>query len=852
MSISKKLIAITLLGAALLMVSCNGNTPAENGVSVSPGGMWDVTSSRRESSSDAKDGWIEYQQTPGTPKTGILDFSWLNEAPAGKYGHILERDGYFVYENTGKKVKFFGVVLGFGAATPDKKVAEAMAEELSSSGVNLVRIHAIDCTYSGVVDYTKPKGDQFNVDALDKMDYLIYCLKQKGIYIHLDTNAGRVIKAAEGFTAEEVKAGSSGALRATRFFDERIIEIEQNFTLSLLEHVNPYTGMSYAKDPVIAMLQYTNESSITWYDSYNPDTVFTRALNVRYNQWLVKKYKTRSALDRAWTDLSGNKALKPGEDPLQGTVASSVIGSWGEALVNYQTSYDQVTCSPRHADFMSFLMEIQTETFSAIYQKVRALGFKSGISCSNQPERAVDIKLNAQGDIMEKNAYWNHPIGNYSVPTKFHKYEMASIDPRGTYGGNWFATHSVGIVSRGSVADKPLVVTEWNATTPTAFKADTILQMAAYGALQDWDGFCLFIYTFEGSESGFFGTKGYTSFFNANIDPSIWGQFGIASAIFRLGLVKPAKNSVEVVFTDEDVLAQNADFWKITQVIPFVSRFSYRFIDDKYTGNADLVIPSGNTSSGDYTGAKHLLMLSENPYSDPYNKVLGRDAWIAKHTEKNTDEMKIGQLTFKFGKKRAVAVNPSDSGKFYSNAEFDEVLTKIMREFGMIGDAHGWSEDKVISDTGEIRYNIADGNFQVHTDRVGIFAGKAGRRADVFTSGVCRFETDNTRAAVAVMSMENKPIADASKILVYAMGRCTNTGMEWDINDDEILTNLGIDPIIYEDIRGKLFIPSNFSECSVWGLDAVGKRIKEIPAAAVNNGFEFSLGGYVTYEVILK
>lgn len=44
----------------------------------------------------------------GTPFQGALDFSYLQDAPAGKYGHVNVKEGHFYFEN-GKQVRFFGL-----------------------------------------------------------------------------------------------------------------------------------------------------------------------------------------------------------------------------------------------------------------------------------------------------------------------------------------------------------------------------------------------------------------------------------------------------------------------------------------------------------------------------------------------------------------------------------------------------------------------------------------------------------------------------------------------------------------------------------------------------------------------
>ncbi len=783
-----------------------------------------------------------YNAAPGIARTGILDYSWMNEMPAGKHGAVTVKGDSFVFAD-GTPVKFFGVNIGFAAAAPDKEVAEAMAAELASCGVNFVRLHALDSTYAGIVDYSKSNTQGLAASELDKFDYLVYCLKQKGIYIHLDTNVIHVYKEGDGLTSQKANiiAEAGGYLNATHFFDDRIMELDMQFAMNLVTHVNPYTKMSYAKDPAIAVIQFANESSILWYQQ-DVNNVFTQELNVKFNKWLLKKYKTRAALDSAWTDADGKKALASGEDPAKGTVKSASLGVWGESLTKYSNAQQA-----RHADWTDFLIETQTATFDAFYEALRTKGYKSAINCSNWAERGADIYLNAQGDVTEKNAYINQPTGAERVGT-YPTYELASLDIRKLSSNtNSAGYHTLSALSRASVADKPLIVTEWNVVNPQRFKADALLQMASYGAFQGWDGFCTFLYVFNGDASTYSLFKNIDSIYEIVNDPSMYGQFGMAAMLFREGYVQEAKNSVEVGLTYEDLLAVNEGWYKAPTWVPFVSKFSYRIIENnKYSGDADLVLPSGNVAAGDYTSAKHLLMLSENPFSDAYNKTKGRDAWYTKHTQANSGSLKVGSLSFKIGSKTAICENAGEAGGFYTNGKFYDVLTQVMRRFNLINDTQGYLSDRVVSDTGELTY-VYEKNFQLDAKAAAIFAGKTASGKNPVGDGW--LTTKNDRAAVSVISMEQgKTLKNSSKLLVYAMGRCYNSNM---VMENNVMKFFGSEPVVFENIRGELMIPSTKKTCKVWGLDTLGRRVAQISVKSVSGGFTITLGGYYNYEVEL-
>ena len=317
---------------------------------------------------------------------------------------------------------------------PDKSVAEAAAEDLYRSGANMARIHATDCTYCGIIDYTQETTGHLDPVQLDRLDYLIYCLRERGIYIHLDMTAGRGFKAADGFTEEELEYASQN-VRAVLFFDERIIRLEKEYIERYLTHRNPYTGLRYVDDPAIAVVQYTNENSITWYQIPGTVTAFDKALDLRFNLWLVDKYGTREALKAAWTNADGVCTLQEEEDPLVGTVIRPPLSCWGEPLTEWNNPPEDVRCPVRHAEFMKFLQEIEENTFKGVYEMIRKLGYRSAINLSNYPEAALDVKMNSLGDVTEKNPYWDHPIGPYSpLPSSIlMKWHLLTPESTGMY-----------------------------------------------------------------------------------------------------------------------------------------------------------------------------------------------------------------------------------------------------------------------------------------------------------------------------------------------------------------------------------------------------------------------------------
>lgn len=186
---------------------------------------------------------------PGTP----LDFSRFADAPAGKYGRIiLSKDGRLTFEQANdKRIRLLGVNLCDSANFPDRATAEQFAEKMAQAGYNTVRIHHFE---NKLHNGKGTRSYEFDPAQLDRLDYLIHCLKQKGIYTTLDLYASRAIKPGE--------LPEFGSFKTGVCFVEEYLKNWQEFTSHLLNHVNPYTKMRWADDPAIFCLNLVNENPL--------------------------------------------------------------------------------------------------------------------------------------------------------------------------------------------------------------------------------------------------------------------------------------------------------------------------------------------------------------------------------------------------------------------------------------------------------------------------------------------------------------------------------------------------------------------------------------------------------------
>jgi hypothetical protein len=223
---------------------------------------WDDASSTMVDSSDL------LLDRPGDDPATMIDARGFVEASA---------DGHFVFANTGERARFWGINLSFGANFPpcpdyapadgefsDPDAAAKLAARLAKLGFNAVRLHHMDNGSRPGGIWLTPWEETQQIDPvqLGRLDCLVYQLKQHGIYVDLNLHVSRNFTSGDGVTDAEAFLDSDVSYnKGATLFDPLMIALQQRYAEQLLSHVNPYTGLAYANDPVILTTETTNEDS---------------------------------------------------------------------------------------------------------------------------------------------------------------------------------------------------------------------------------------------------------------------------------------------------------------------------------------------------------------------------------------------------------------------------------------------------------------------------------------------------------------------------------------------------------------------------------------------------------------
>ncbi len=214
---------------------------------------------------------------------------WLDR-PAGAHG--------FVRANGSRLVTDSGTNLCSDACFPEKRQAERLAQRLARFGINVVRMHHMD---SRSIWGRSPNKLTIDPERLHRLDYLIYQLKQNGIYTNINLHVSRWFGPEEGFPHREKRPKYDKGLDN---FEPRMIELQKKYAKDLLTHRNPYTGTRYVEEPAIAFVEISNEDALfnEWRrGSLNalPEPYATTFRRI-WNEWLHKKYGTTAVLANAW------------------------------------------------------------------------------------------------------------------------------------------------------------------------------------------------------------------------------------------------------------------------------------------------------------------------------------------------------------------------------------------------------------------------------------------------------------------------------------------------------------------------------------------------------------------------
>ena len=453
-----------------------------------------------------------YIPYPFFPDDMPIDISYLfeSEKPAGKHGFLGIDGRDFVFED-GTKVKFWGVNVNGAACFPEHDYAKIFARRLAKMGINLVRFHQLDSEWHtpnifGVVKGKRPTNGHLDPVCMEKLDYLVHCLEEEGIYLYLDMITYRKFRSDEGV---ENAHGLKDSAKPVSIFNRRLIELQKEFCDEIWNHYNPYTKKKYCDDPAFVLTEITNECDMF--------TNFSAAA-------LVEPYKT---------ELLG------------------LLDAWFKKNGIDRRAADVDLDSKTDLDFIDFRVELQKSFFSEMTDYMRSIGVKIPITGTNWGTPFPGNYLaHLDCDFLDM-----HP---YFYDWRWGEFEKRCMNTGISQKNGTYITVSATMTHE----NKPTYASEWDMPWPNERRAESVLYSAALGLYQGWSGWAIHTYSYTtrlddvkilGSEVSApkIGNVPYRQgVFATWNDPAKIGLFYHAALMTRRNEVKEGKNFYKLTVTD--------------------------------------------------------------------------------------------------------------------------------------------------------------------------------------------------------------------------------------------------------------------------------------------------------------
>lgn len=424
--------------------------------------------------------WLRLDYQRRTVKGSALDFSFLADAPAGKYGCVrLTPAGELTFEKAaGKTFRFFGVNLCASANFLNREKVDELADFLMRCGYNSVRIHHHD---RELIDPEAPDSLTLLPEKLDQLDYLFYRMKENGLYVTSDLYSSRRLRSGDGISGYAPDDGM--ALKALIPVDRRAMENWKEYARRWMTHRNPYTGMTWAEDPAFFCVNLVNEDVLA--GVWRSDPLVEKTYRDRFARWC-------------------------GDRGLTGQTASN-----------------------GNRYFLRFLHELQGAALAEQIDFVRNTLHVKGLVTSLNWQYDVPLTLlRDKFDAVDNHQYYDHPSypeKAYSTPVQYSQgsalAQMAFL-PRGQMPTRIFG--------------KPFFVTEFNYCHPNRNRHEGGPLIGAYAALQGWTA----LYRFAWSHSAWGLENLRVPFvFDIGGDPLAQLSDRISILMFRRGDIETAKEA---------------------------------------------------------------------------------------------------------------------------------------------------------------------------------------------------------------------------------------------------------------------------------------------------------------------
>jgi hypothetical protein len=783
----------------------------------------------------------------------FTDLSSLNEKPAGERGPVTVRDGHFV-DGAGKRLRFLGTNMVFGAAFPPKDLAPAIAGHLAKYGINVVRFHHMDgqAAPRGIW-----KGDfsGFDPEQLDRLDWFVAKLRERGIYANLNLHVSHQYP---GLPSDLPPAFGYG--KGIDQFHEPFIAAQEAYARDLLTHRNPYTKTTYAEERAVAFVEINNENSLT--DKSMSDLAvlpepFASELAGLWRAWLKAHYADTAALRVHWNE--GSQPL--GEEMLANGDFAQGLASWAPeqqqgAVLRSETVANEAAAGGQ-ALHLTAEKAGQVDWAMQVTQRGLTLGDGKAYTLSfwGRAERAATITVAATLD----QAPWTHCglTRTIALTPEWRQMRLTfeaqgtvpghcrvGFDVRNAVGNYWVAGVSLRPGGWTGLADGQ-TLEAGNVATPGAD--------ATRAARADYLRFL------SDTERGY--AERMTKFVKDTLGVKAVVSCTQGSYGGRLGLLREAAVSDYIdmhaywqhprfphkAWDQADWLIENTPMTGSAEGGTLAGRAWMRVAGMPYVmSEYDHPAPS------DYVGEMYPMLASFAAFQDwdglysfayshsPHDTVTNR---ISGFFDQVTHPVKmvflpVAAVMFRMGgvaaggeplvldlpREGLALAATSDAARSGPGVPRESLVTALLRPVAVrltagAGEATvpgpADAGDLRASNTNEIAWNLPgamggwkQSNYTVNAPSVRAAVGFIGGREITLGDVTIHVkQAKNNWAAVAVAALDGKPMAESQRVLVVVTGRAENSNMEWNPERTSVGAKWGDSPTVVEGVAATIRVP---------------------------------------------
>ncbi len=424
-----------------------------------------------------------------------INLSHLLDAPAGKHGFLGVKKDRFVFED-GTEIRFWGTVMSGSACFPEQEKAPEIAERLAKFGFNLVRFKNWDAPWAEPTLFVMDSKFNriLNPVAIDRLDFFLYQLKNRGIYAYFDGLDSRIVHEEERIPGwRSLPPGIGPYIH----FDPDLQSLLKQDLMALWQHRNRYTEKQYRDSPSIVLTQLFLDNHVN--------------------------------LDKPLSAIASQRIPE-------------LWNTWSEAV--HEDNAEPLSADTPESDLNQFFTDVQTQTHTDLRNFLRNLSVKIPIAGSGLSPNQLALFPASFHDFCIQEGYWNEPFGNFKG---FYNRKMLDINP--------YMQHTLfSKLAYGRMVGKPFIVSEWGNPWPNQYRAELPVWMAAMACSQDWQGCVSSPYHSSHISNG----EAMLSPIETFNDPCIMGLMPAAALLFYQNEIEPARHQVQMTFPDEILYSEES------------------------------------------------------------------------------------------------------------------------------------------------------------------------------------------------------------------------------------------------------------------------------------------------------